>query len=149
MMKGRPKKVRYIQHMPRTVTFSPRGKPGRPDEIEIALDQLEALKLADFQGFSQDQGAQVMNISRASFGRILREARRRVADALVNGKIMKIRMGDAQIGVRKKNFSLETFQDELVQFQSRSVKIQRSIRNAASLPEGVFSRRESAEPAVK
>lgn len=147
-MKGRPKKVRYIQHMPRTVTFSPRGKPGRPDEIEIALDQLEALKLADFQGFSQDQGAQVMNISRASFGRILREARRRVADALVNGKIMKIRMGDAQIGVRKKNFSLETFQDELVQFQSRSVKIQRSIRSAASHSEDVFSRRE-AGPAVK
>ncbi len=148
-MKGRPKKVRYIQHMPKTVTFSPRGKPGRPDEIEIALDQLEALKLADFQGFSQDQGAAVMNISRASFGRILREARRRVADALVNGKIMKIRMGDAQIGVRKKNFSLETFQDELVQFQSRSVKIQRSIRNAASSPENAFSRRESAEPVAK
>ncbi len=142
MLKGRPKKVRYIQHMPKTVTFSPRGKPGRPDEIEITFDQLEALKLADFQGFSQDQGAQVMSISRASFGRILREARARVADALVNGKIMKIRMGDAQIGVRKKNFSLETFEQELSQFRSRNAKIQRSIESASVNGAGNRARRD-------
>ena len=102
--RGRPKKVRYIQLMPKVTLFSPRGKPGRPDEVLLNIDQFEALKLADFQGFDQTQGAIVMKVSRASFGRILRAGRKRVADALVNGKIIKIGIGDTQIGVRSKEF---------------------------------------------
>ena len=102
--RGRPKKVRYIQRMPKISQFSPRGKPGRPDEINLTIDQFEALKLADFQGFDQSQGAIVMKISRASFGRILRQARRNLADAIVNGKAIKIGIGDMQIGVRSKEF---------------------------------------------
>ena len=102
--RGRPKKVRYIQLMPKVTLFSPRGKPGRPDEILLNIDQFEALKLADYQGFDQTQGAIVMKISRASFGRVLRKARKNVADALVNGKIIKIGVGDTQIGVRSKEF---------------------------------------------
>ena len=105
--KGRPKKVRYIQMMPPVRLFSPRGKPGRPDEVELHMDEFEALKLADFQGFSQSEGAMAMRLSRASFGRALREARAKVADALVNGKIIKIEMGDAQIGVRQKVMTRE------------------------------------------
>ncbi len=118
--RGRPKKVRYIQKMPRIVQFSPRGKPGRPDEIELTLDQFEAIKLADFQGFKQDQGALAMKISRPSFGRILREARKKVAEALVMGKIVKIRMGDVQVGVRKSEFTLEALEKELKDFQART-----------------------------
>jgi len=90
--------------MPKVTLFSPRGKPGRPDEILLSIDQYEALKLADFQGFDQTQGAIVMKVSRPSFGRILRSARKYVADALVNGKIIKIGIGDTQIGVRSKEF---------------------------------------------
>ena len=102
--RGRPKKVRYIQRMPKVTLFSPRGKPGRPDEILLSIDQYEALKLADFQGFDQTQGAIVMKVSRPSFGRILRSARKNVSDALVNGKIIRIGIGDTQIGVRSKEF---------------------------------------------
>ncbi len=104
---GRPKKVRFIQNMPKIVQFSPRGKPGRPDEIELTLDQFEALKLADYQLFNQQQGAIAMRLSRASFGRVLRQARKKIADALVNGKTIKIRMGDVQIGVKKNEFNLK------------------------------------------
>jgi len=102
--KGRPKKIRYIQRMPVITQFSPRGKPGRPDEVYLSIDEFEALKLADFQGFDQSQGAIVMKISRPTFGRVLREARRRVADALVNGKTIRIGIGDTQVGVRSKEF---------------------------------------------
>ncbi len=102
MQKGRPKKVRFIQKMPVVRQFSPRGKAGRPEEVILHMDEFEALKLADFQMFSQSEGAAAMRLSRASFGRSVREARRKVADALVNGKIIKIQMGDAQIGVRQK-----------------------------------------------
>ena len=100
MNKGRRKKVRYIQKMPEIVQFSPRGKPGRPNEIELRLDQFEALKLADLQGYSQVEGATSMGISRPTFGRILREARKILATALVNGMIIQIRTGDVQVGVR-------------------------------------------------
>ena len=101
MHKGRRKKIRYIQAMPKTVQFSPRGKAGRPDEVELKIDQYEAIKLADFYGYEQSEGAQLMGISRPSFGRILRQARHILADALVNGKIIRIRIGDVQVGVKK------------------------------------------------
>lgn len=104
MQKGRRKKIRYIQKMPKIGQFSPRGKPGRPDEIELKVDEYEAIKLADFQGYDQSEGALAMGISRPSFGRILRNGRAVVADALVNGKIIRIRTGDVQVGVRQRNF---------------------------------------------
>ncbi|OGX20701.1 MAG: hypothetical protein A2Y04_05050 [Omnitrophica WOR_2 bacterium GWC2_45_7] len=103
MQKGRRKKVRYIQKMPQIVQFSPRGKPGRPDEVELTIDQFEAVKLADYQGYDQFEGAKVMGVSRPTFGRSLRQGRKILADALVNGKTLRIRMGNVQVGVRKKN----------------------------------------------
>lgn len=101
---GRPKKVRYVQKMPNILQFSPRGRPGRPDEIGLTICEFEALKLADYQGFKQDQAAMIMKLSRSSFGRIVRVARKKVADALVNGKTIKISMGDAQIGILRHDF---------------------------------------------
>ena len=88
--KGRPQKIRFIEKIPKILQFSPRGKPGRPEEIELKMDQLEALRLADFLNLDQSQGAKALGVSRASFGRILRQARRLVADALSNGKIIRI-----------------------------------------------------------
>ncbi len=123
--KGRPKKIRYMQKMPKVVQFSPRGKPGRPDEVELLFDQFEAVKLADFQGFSQVQGALAMRLSRASFGRILREARKKIADALVNGKTIKIRMGSVQVGIRRTEFTEGSIEKEVARFQMRSSKILR------------------------
>lgn len=101
--RGRHKKVRYIQTMPQSAQFSPRGKPGRPDEVELNLDHFEAIKLADHQGYNQSEGAKAMGISRPTFGRILRAGRKIVADALTNGKMIRIRTGNVQIGVRHKN----------------------------------------------
>lgn len=88
--KGRPQKIRFVEKMPKIYLFSPRGKPGRPEEIELSVDQLEALRLADFLNFDQAKGAGVLGVSRASFGRILRQARKLVADALIHGKIIRI-----------------------------------------------------------
>ncbi len=103
VQKGRKSKVRFIQTMPETSQFSPRGKPGRPDEVELKVDQYEAIKLADYQGYNQSEGAQIMGVSRPSFGRILRAGRKIVADAIINGKIIRIRIGNIQVGVRQKD----------------------------------------------
>ena len=101
--RGRKKKVRLIQEMPKIQQFSPRGKAGRPDEVELKIDEYEALNLADCKGYSQAEGAVEMGISRASFGRILRSARKIVATALVEGKIIRIRTSDVQVGLTRKN----------------------------------------------
>jgi len=129
VVKGRPKKVRFIQKMPKIIQFSPRGKPGRPDEIELTLDQFEAIKLADYQGFEQKDGAKVMKLSRASFGRIVREARFKLSDALVNGKIIKIRMGNVQVGVRRVDYTPDNIKEELKKYSKRTRKMAKEIKN--------------------
>ena len=60
------------------------------DEVSITLDELEAIRLADYKSLYHEEAAQEMNISRATFGRILDGARHKVAEAIVNGKALKI-----------------------------------------------------------
>ena len=90
---GRLKKKRKIQKMPKILQFSPRGKAGRPEEVILTIDELEAVKLADYQGLDQTNGAKAIGISRPSFGRIIRAARKKIAQALVDGKIVRISGG--------------------------------------------------------
>lgn len=54
------------------------------------MDELESVRLADYEGLYHEDAAVKMGISRATFGRILNNARRKVADAIVNGKALKI-----------------------------------------------------------
>jgi predicted DNA-binding protein (UPF0251 family) len=62
--------------------------------VTIKDEELEALSLADAQGLDQESAAALMNISRSTFSRILAEARKSVATALVEGAALKIEGGD-------------------------------------------------------
>ena len=95
---GRPKKIRLIKGAPSIGQFSPRGRSGRPDEVELTIDQYEAIRLADLKGMEQTQASKLMGISRQTFGRILKNARRKLADGFINGKIIRIEGGKVQIG---------------------------------------------------
>ena len=95
--RGRPKKGRIVRQGPRISQFSPRGRPGRPDESSLSIDELEALRLADCRGLSQKEAAKSMNISQQTFSRIIRRARRITADSLVAGKIIRIHGGSCVI----------------------------------------------------
>ena len=66
--------------------------------VVMTLDEFEALRLSDLEGLYQEQAAAQMNVSRATFGRILRSAHRKVADAIVHGKAMRIEGGPVQLG---------------------------------------------------
>jgi len=68
----------------------------------LTLDELEAIRLADFEGNQQDQAAAMMNISRPTFGRILDRAHRTVADALLNGKALQIEGGPVTTARRER-----------------------------------------------
>jgi uncharacterized protein len=56
----------------------------------LMLDELEALRLADYEGQYHQDAAREMKVSRATFGRILNNARHKVAEALTQGKALKI-----------------------------------------------------------
>ena len=91
--RGRPQKYRIVRYDPQINQFSPRGKPGRPDEVNVSMDGFEAIRLSDFMGLSQTEAAQSMRVSQQTFSRILRKARKLVADGIVKGKIIKIQGG--------------------------------------------------------
>jgi predicted DNA-binding protein (UPF0251 family) len=85
-LRGRPKKLKIVKESPKISQFSPRGRPGRPDEIELALEEFEALRLADFEAKAQKEAAKSMAISQQTFSRLLKKARKKTAEGLVTGK---------------------------------------------------------------
>jgi len=64
------------------------------EEVAHTVDELEAIRLADLQGYYQEAAAEKMNISRQTFGRIIAEAHRKVAEFLVEGRALLIEGGN-------------------------------------------------------
>ncbi len=62
-------------------------------EVVLGFDEAEALRLADLEGLYQEAAARRMGVSRPTFGRILESARRKAADAIINGKALRIEGG--------------------------------------------------------
>jgi len=103
--RGRPKKYRFIKQDPKISQFSPRGRPGRPDEVSLGTDEYEAIRLTDHMGFSQKEAAKSMRISQQTFSRILNRARKTLADGLVRGTTIRIQGGQYVISSREENKS--------------------------------------------
>ncbi|MCJ7552865.1 MAG: DUF134 domain-containing protein [Ignavibacteriaceae bacterium] len=88
---ARPKKRRRINCNPAAYYFKPRGIPMfELEEILLEDDELEAIRLADHQSLSHEDAAAKMKISRATFGRIVHSARKKIADGILNGKAIRI-----------------------------------------------------------
>lgn len=82
----RPKKRRKVCCRPGARVYKPRGIPLRELSMtELGADELEALHLADVLGLHHEEAGGRMGVSRATFGRIVESARRKVAEALVGG----------------------------------------------------------------
>ena len=88
----RPKRPRWISAHPETKGFKPCGRD-ETEETILSLEEFEALKHIDLEGLDQAGAALIMNISRQTFGRILKLARYKCADALVNAKRLTIQGG--------------------------------------------------------
>lgn len=95
---GRPPRRRIVECLPKAAFFKPAGIPARElQQVELAVDEVEALRLTDLLGLSQEEAADRLGVSRPTVGRVLEAARRKVADALVNGKALAIEGGVYQI----------------------------------------------------
>ena len=95
----RPCCWRLVAGRPAAAIFKPIGIPMRDlEEVVMTLDEFEAIRLADLEGLYQEQAADQMEISRPTFSRIADSARRKVADALVHGKALRIDGGPVRRG---------------------------------------------------
>ncbi len=94
----RPRKCRRIERSPKVDYFKPRGVPMTDlAEVYLTCEGLEALRLSDLEGLGAAEAASRMEVSRHTFGRILAEARRAVAGALVEGQALRIEGGQYDI----------------------------------------------------
>jgi predicted DNA-binding protein (UPF0251 family) len=92
-----------VECLPGSQYFKPRGIPlSVLEEITISIDEFEAIRLADLEGLYQDKAAEKMNVSRPTFGRIIESAHKKVAQALVEGKALKIEGGDFEMNAMRK-----------------------------------------------
>ena len=94
----RPTKCRRVGFIPEVTYFKPAGIPLRDlEEVCLTVEEAEAIRLKDLQGLEQEEGAEKMNISRPTFQRVLASARQKIADALLNGKAIKIGGGNFEM----------------------------------------------------
>lgn len=91
----RPKRRRMMATPPAVEGFRPFGVPITDIEpIELLFEEYESIKLTDYEGLTQEQAAERMNISRPTFTRIYEKARKTIAQSFVEGKAIIIKGGD-------------------------------------------------------
>lgn len=94
----RPPKCRRVEFLPDVTYFKPAGIPLRVlKEVRLSVEEAEAIRLKDLIGLDQEQSAERMNISRPTFQRVLASSRQKMADALLNGKAIRIEGGNYEM----------------------------------------------------
>ncbi|MFH2124688.1 MAG: DUF134 domain-containing protein [Pseudomonadota bacterium] len=96
-MSPRPKKIRLCQGNFCGRAFKPTGTPlSKLDRLELYRDELEALRLCDRDGLTQEEAGQFMGVSRGTIQRIITAARKKVATALSEGKALVFVVDDEE-----------------------------------------------------
>jgi len=94
----RPRLCRRVRFNPDVTYFKPRGIPLKElEEIILHVDEFEAIRLKDLEGLEQEECAKKMNISQPTFHRLVLSARKKIADAIINGKAIKIEGGNYKL----------------------------------------------------
>ena len=94
----RPPKCRRVAFLPNVTCFKPVGIPLRVlDEVQLSVEEAEAIRLKDLEGLDQEASAERMNISRPTFQRVLASGRKKIAEALLNGKAIRIEGGSFEM----------------------------------------------------
>ncbi len=95
---SRPRKCRKVLSEPQVTYFKPAGVPLRElEELEIMIDELEAIRLVDSMEKDQTAASKNMGVSQPTLHRLLISARKKIADALVKGCAIKINGGNYRI----------------------------------------------------
>lgn len=90
----RPRICRRIRLMPNITYFKPAGvRIVDLDEVVLTIDEYEAVRLIDLEGIEQNKAANQMNISQPTLSRLLKSGRKKLAEAIIKGKAIKIQGG--------------------------------------------------------
>ncbi|MFC1933716.1 DUF134 domain-containing protein [Chloroflexota bacterium] len=99
---GRPPLWRRVDFIPQVTYFKPAGVPMTVlEEVQLSVEEAEAIRLKDIEELEQEDCAQRMSISRTTFARVLTSARQKMADALLNGKAIRIEGGNFQPALQR------------------------------------------------
>lgn len=91
----RQKKPRWVGFVPGAIYFKPQGiSLSLLEEVSLTIDGLEAVRLVDLEGLEQMVAAKKMKISQSTLQRILKKAHKKIAEALVKGKAIKVEGGE-------------------------------------------------------
>ena len=94
----RPMKWRKVCCLPESNKFGPLDSVlDDQDHVNMTVDEYETIRLIDLEGFTQEECAKQMNIARATVQGIYVEARRKLAESLVNGKVLIIEGGEYRL----------------------------------------------------
>ena len=90
----RPKSNRVVHEPPLFTEFKPLGvRAPSLEKVELTLDEFEAFRLADQLNLSHAEAADEMGISRSTFSRLIEQARNKIADFIIQGKMLTINGG--------------------------------------------------------
>ena len=93
----RPCKNRFVSGCPGSVVYKPAGIPARTLEwLNLGLDEFETIRLLDYQGLDQEKVAELMGVSRPTVTRIYASGRKKIAEALTEGKAISIEGGHVE-----------------------------------------------------
>ncbi len=107
----RPKKFRFIGKAPAYDYFKPRGVPMRElEEVILLTEEYESIRLSDLEGHSQTECADMMKVSQPTFSRLILTARKKIAEAIVKGKSIRIEGG--KFSFKAQRFRCKTCNDE-------------------------------------
>lgn len=94
----RPMKRRRVCQMPGRNEFGPLGMGGmKKEQILMAVDEYEVIRLMDLEGLTQEECAEQMEVARTTVQRIYQEARKKLAQMLIEGKRVVIQGGNIQL----------------------------------------------------
>lgn len=95
---GRPRLCRKVRSNPNVIYFKPIGVPLRTlEEVILPVEEYEAIRLKDLEQLGQEECAKKMNISQPTFHRLILSARKKIANAIINGKAIKIEGGNYKL----------------------------------------------------
>ena len=91
----RPRRFRRVRFRPGVTYFKPAGiKMAELEEVALTIEEFEAVRLKDLEEMDQTDAAKKMDISQPTFQRLLKSARKKISDAIINGKAIKIEGGN-------------------------------------------------------
>ena len=95
---ARPRKWRKVCCLPDSTQFGPLNVPINQEHfVTMTIDEYETIRLIDIEGFTQEECANQMNVARTTIQGIYNDARKKIAESLVNGKVLRIEGGDYKL----------------------------------------------------